>query len=146
MRQHGTVDREVLEFLGICKPKQKKKIPAKNKRRSAKKLAVSNRKAFYRSYEWKKLRYAVLKDSSGRCGLCGVSSEDGARLNVDHIKPLHKYPELALSRGNLQVLCGTCNQGKGRWDETDWRIPDKEEEELWCENLGRDYLRLVSEE
>jgi 5-methylcytosine-specific restriction endonuclease McrA len=42
-------------------------------------------------------------------------------INVDHIKPRRKYPELALTESNLQVLCGTCNHGKGSWDETDWR-------------------------
>ncbi len=44
-------------------------------------------------------------------------------MHVDHIKPRRKYPELALSRSNLQVLCNLCNHGKGNWDETDWREP-----------------------
>ena len=42
-------------------------------------------------------------------------------MNVDHIKPRKKYPELALDKSNLQVLCEECNHGKGNWDETDWR-------------------------
>jgi 5-methylcytosine-specific restriction endonuclease McrA len=42
-------------------------------------------------------------------------------MNVDHIKPRHKYPHLAMDESNLQVLCATCNAGKGGRDETDWR-------------------------
>ena len=42
-------------------------------------------------------------------------------MNVDHIKPRKKFPELALVEDNLQVLCGACNHGKGNWDQTNWR-------------------------
>jgi 5-methylcytosine-specific restriction endonuclease McrA len=42
-------------------------------------------------------------------------------LNVDHIKPRRRFPELSLDPDNLQVLCGNCNTGKGSWDTTDWR-------------------------
>lgn len=77
--------------------------------------------AFYRSHDWHKIRYDVLKASAGRCELCGRSPDDGAVLNVDHIKPVRKYWDLRLERDNLQVLCGACNRGKGNRDETDWR-------------------------
>lgn len=54
---------------------------------------------------------------------CGKSprKDNDVVLNVDHIKPVIKYPELSLDINNLQVLCGVCNQGKGYWDETDFR-------------------------
>lgn len=42
-------------------------------------------------------------------------------LHVDHVKPRHFFPELALEITNLQVLCEDCNKGKGAWDQTDWR-------------------------
>jgi len=76
---------------------------------------------FLLSYEWRKLRYAALKKNNGKCELCGNGRGDGVKLHVDHIKPRRKYPELALSLENLQVLCELCNHGKGNWDETDWR-------------------------
>lgn len=77
---------------------------------------------FYSSYEWRTLRMAVLVERGARCECCGASPRDGVTvINVDHIKPRRACPELQLSKANLQVLCGVCNQGKGNWDRTDWR-------------------------
>lgn len=74
------------------------------------KLSSGNK--FYSSNAWRKLRYSVLRDSEGKCVICGVSAKEGAKLHVDHIKPRSKYPELALDPANLQVLCDDCNIGK----------------------------------
>jgi len=79
------------------------------------------RHSFYRSPAWAKARYAALVKANGKCGCCGRTAQDGVILNVDHIKPVKLYPELALVASNLQVLCGLCNKGKGNWDETDWQ-------------------------
>lgn len=77
--------------------------------------------AFLESYEWKVVRMQVLKRDGARCACCGSTPADGARMNVDHIKPRRRFPQLALDPTNLQVLCNTCNHGKGNWDMTDWR-------------------------
>lgn len=95
---------------------------AKNTSRKHKPKPVRNK--FYSSKEWKVARYKALVASNGRCQCCGSTVADGARLCVDHVKPLSKYPHLALRQSNLQVLCGSCNRGKGSWDETDWRPDD----------------------
>jgi diadenosine tetraphosphate (Ap4A) HIT family hydrolase len=64
------------------------------------------------------VRYQVLKESGGRCALCGATKKERL-LDVDHIKPR--------SRGgtndpwNLQVLCSRCNRSKRDKDETDFR-------------------------
>lgn len=79
---------------------------------------------FLRSYEWLKVRMAVLKRDGARCRCCGATPRNGRVMNVDHIKPRKIYPELALNADNLQVLCDLCNQGKGNWDMTDWRSED----------------------
>ena len=76
---------------------------------------------FLRSYEWRALRMKVLDKYGPRCMCCGATPEHGVKMHVDHIKPRRKYPELALSFDNLQVLCEECNHGKGNWNETDWR-------------------------
>lgn len=77
---------------------------------------------FLASYEWRRLRMIVLTKRGAKCECCGASPTDGVTvINVDHIKPRRKFPELALTESNLQVLCGVCNHGKGNWDETDWR-------------------------
>lgn len=79
------------------------------------------RKEFLTSFEWRRLRMEVIKERGARCECCGSTPKDGVRINVDHVKPRKRYPELALEKSNLQVLCEVCNHGKGNWDETDWR-------------------------
>jgi 5-methylcytosine-specific restriction endonuclease McrA len=77
---------------------------------------------FLQSYAWRRLRMVVLAKRGARCECCGASPNDGVTvINVDHIKPRKEYPYLALVESNLQILCHTCNHGKGNWDETDWR-------------------------
>ena len=99
----------------------------KQKKRAAKAFNNSGViPAFYHSPEWLRVRYEALKRSRGHCECCGASPADGARMNVDHIKPRHKFPALALDIDNLQVLCARCNAGKGGWDQTDWRPPSAE--------------------
>ncbi len=95
----------------------------KQKKRWAK-IERSKSDKFLSSYEWRKLRYQALKLYGAKCMCCGRSPADGAVMNVDHIKPRKTHPELALDIKNLQILCGTCNHGKGNWDDTDWREPD----------------------
>lgn len=106
------------------KPRKKKKSkPKRRQERKVQRLKVKKFDEFYRSYEWRKIRYAALKKYGPKCMLCGRVAEDGVVMNVDHIKPRRKYPELVLCLDNLQVLCSVCNHGKGNWDETDWREP-----------------------
>lgn len=78
--------------------------------------------SFYDSWAWKTLRYKVLKRHGARCMLCGRTAADGVKICVDHIKPRAFFPELELEESNLQVLCNDCNMGKGRWDDTDFRV------------------------
>lgn len=76
---------------------------------------------FYAGKAWQALRYSVLAERGNRCECCGATPADGARMHVDHIKPRSRYPELALDRKNLQVLCDQCNMGKSNRHEDDWR-------------------------
>ena len=64
------------------------------------------------------LRYRVLKESDGRCALCGATKKERP-LDVDHIIPKSKGGKNV--RENLQVLCSLCNQEKGNKDNTDFR-------------------------
>lgn len=76
-------------------------------------------KTFYRSWEWAKLRYETLKHYGAVCMLCGFTR----LIVVDHIRPISRYPDLALDPENVQVLCDLCNRGKSNDDETDFRPP-----------------------
>ena len=136
--------REIVEFaekkLGITPPKRGQKrstldcrledayrvASGKDKRSGGKKSREVKRDkvdAFYKSYEWRKIRYNVLEANDGRCECCGRSKHDGIVLHVDHIKPLRKNWKLRLRESNLQILCNECNHGKGNRFETDWREP-----------------------
>ena len=80
-------------------------------------------RAFLSSKAWKRVRLQALNLHGRACQICGCGAQQGAVLNVDHIKPRALFPELALRLDNLQVLCGDCNEGKGNWDMTDARPP-----------------------
>jgi len=94
--------------------------PARRLPRSWQRFVRSRR--FAQSRPWSRLRYDFLRDHDGRCRCCGQSAADGARLNVDHILSRKSHPQFALAYANLQLLCSTCNQGKGNRDGTDWRF------------------------
>jgi len=61
------------------------------------------------------LYYRVLKESGGRCALCGATKKERP-LQVDHIKPRSKGGKTVYE--NLQVLCSKCNQTKSNKDHT----------------------------
>lgn len=73
---------------------------------------------FYETREWQFLRYKTIKKYERKCMVCFRSNLE---LHVDHIKPISKFPELALNENNLQVLCRDCNLGKGNTDSIDYR-------------------------
>ncbi len=75
---------------------------------------------FYDTEAWRRLRYQALRRSDGKCQCCGRGKRDGAILQVDHIKPKSRFPALAMSLGNLQVLCRDCNLGKSNTDVIRW--------------------------
>jgi 5-methylcytosine-specific restriction endonuclease McrA len=73
---------------------------------------------FYKTREWRELRYQVLVKNGKQCQCCGNTK---GYLHVDHIKPRSIYPSMELDINNLQVLCEDCNIGKSNRDMTDWR-------------------------
>lgn len=79
--------------------------------------SVVNNKNFYRTPEWKDLRFRVLRMYGTACMKCGNPDEP----HVDHIKPKSLYPHLALNINNLQVLCKDCNLDKSNKNCIDYR-------------------------
>jgi hypothetical protein len=57
------------------------------------------------------LRYAVLVRDRKRCRACGATPGRGVSLHIDHVVPVKLGGGNTLA--NLQVLCSTCNLGKG---------------------------------
>jgi 5-methylcytosine-specific restriction endonuclease McrA len=76
--------------------------------------------AFTETRIWKRLRYDVLEAKDNLCTSCGGDGRGLGGLNVDHKRSRRDFPQLALLFGNLQILCGACNQGKGNRYNTDW--------------------------
>jgi hypothetical protein len=76
---------------------------------------------FYRSREWRQVRYEALIKCGRACMCCGAKPKDGIILHVDHVKPRSKYPQLELDINNLQILCEDCNLGKSNIYEDDFR-------------------------
>lgn len=75
------------------------------------------------------LYYRVLKDSGGRCALCGATKKERP-LQVDHIKPRSKGGKTVYE--NLQVLCSKCNQTKSNKDDTGFRNALETDEVSGC--------------
>jgi len=73
---------------------------------------------FYRSYDWRRLRFLTLEKYGRRCMCCGKTA---GVMSAVRIKSLKKYWDLRLDPNNVQVLCGPCNHGKGNQSETDFR-------------------------
>ena len=80
-----------------------------------------NKESFYDSPEWKILRSKALQAYSPICMRCGNKDN----LEVDHVKPRSKYPELELKFDNLQILCRDCNLLKGAKDSPEWDFRNK---------------------
>ena len=115
------------DICKCCLRKIKSALPKKARKKN-KKANPSGK--FLTSWEWRTLRYEVITEFGRRCMCCGATPDDGQTvIHVDHIKPRYKYPKLALVKSNLQILCGVCNQGKGAWDETDFRCCVEDEDE-----------------
>lgn len=61
------------------------------------------------------VRFDVLKRDNYTCQTCGATAQDGATLEIDHIRPFSKGGSDEID--NLQVLCRDCNIGKGNKDQ-----------------------------
>lgn len=110
--------------------KKKQKNKAKNKKNNEWKDVHNGMtpEQFYKSEEWRSLRYRVIKKYGASCMCCGRNRKDhSVVLHVDHIKPRSLYPKLQLVFENLQVLCEDCNIGKANKDCIDYRPDDKSE-------------------
>ncbi|MGA7744511.1 MAG: HNH endonuclease [Polyangia bacterium] len=57
------------------------------------------------------LRYEILEAHRFRCCACGHGAKEGVKLHVDHIIPVARGGRT--EKKNLQILCTSCNLGKG---------------------------------
>lgn len=109
------------ERVSTLDPAMFEKSPEARPIHVAKKHRQMNKtRTFLHSWEWRELRFEVLRERGARCELCGATSKE-QRIEVDHIKPLSKFWHLRLDKNNLQILCRECNMGKGNRHFDDFR-------------------------
>ena len=65
-----------------------------------------------------------------KCMRCGSES----KIELDHIKPVSKYPNLKYIHDNFQLLCKKCNSSKGNRYIKSY-IPKMSKEEYFDELL-----------
>ncbi|MEH7392580.1 HNH endonuclease signature motif containing protein [Bacillus sp. JJ1474] len=93
------------------------------------------KKKFYNSTQWLRLRQLVLQRDNYECVWCKregkVTTQDRATLEIDHIKELETHPKLALEIINMRTLCKYHHNvrhdrfdGKvtreGKWNDERW--------------------------
>lgn len=59
--------------------------------------------------QWKQVQY---EKQNHKCAQCDFIAPTPKHLEIDHIKPISRYPQLAINTKNLQLLCRPCNQSK----------------------------------
>jgi len=74
-------------------------------------------KSIYMTRKYRKLRENVILAYGRVCMKCKSTSN----IELDHIKPVSKYPELFLDTENMQILCSSCNSSKSNLNEIDYR-------------------------
>ena len=62
-------------------------------------------------------RAEILEAGGYRCSICGVTAEEGADLQVDHIKPRSRGGTSTVENG--QVLCSVHNYRKRAYNQTE---------------------------
>lgn len=114
--------RNISEILQKIEPQLIKEPELSDVRNILHELGIMN-SDFYKSDKWLKLRFEAFLLHGTKCQCCGARTKtnNDVVLHVDHIKPRSKYPELAFSLSNLQILCADCNIGKSNLHETDFR-------------------------
>lgn len=71
---------------------------------------------WYKTAEWRALRWSVLMDELFACRLCGHIGT-GPDLVADHVIPHRGDRDLFFDRGNLQCLCKSCHDSAKQREE-----------------------------
>jgi len=71
---------------------------------------------WYKTAEWRALRWDVLIAAAFTCARCGAVAESPG-LVADHIQPHRGDRELFFARANLQCLCKPCHDGAKQREE-----------------------------
>jgi len=106
----------VIVFMFFMNIREKRVKSRTNQLALERKERLNETRQFYSSPEWNLIRKQVIKAKGRVCSECGKPITNSSDVTVDHIRSRSKYPELALDKQNLRVLCRSCNSSKGDRD------------------------------
>jgi len=89
--------------------------------------------AWHRNPAWPGLRTAAKRRDGWRCVRCGARG----RLEVDHVQPVTRRPDLAMVLENLQTLCRDCHIDKTKADHGANDDPEKQAWRMAIKDLAR---------
>jgi 5-methylcytosine-specific restriction endonuclease McrA len=91
----------------------KKRTKSKDERERNKELTTKR---------WSKFRQRIIDRDGGHCQRCLIKYNiiNSDKLQVYHLKPRIKYPELMYEQTNCLTLCATCNQQLGTAEQLDF--------------------------
>ena len=74
------------------------------------------------SRRWRNFRKQIIERDEGYCQRCLIKYNiiETSNLQVHHIKPRVKYPELTYEETNCVTLCKTCNLNLGTKEQLDF--------------------------
>lgn len=100
----------------------------------------AQKKKFYRSPQWGLVRKDVLERDNYECQECKrqgrvytdkTEPDKHKRLDVDHLKEIESYPELALRMDNCEVKCIPCHNRKHNRFKYKKKVNKWEGDERW---------------
>lgn len=71
----------------------------------------------YKTQQWRRLRWRVLKEALFTCARCSRVEADTSLLVCDHIEPHRGNEALFWKRSNLQCLCAPCHNSAKQSEE-----------------------------
>ena len=123
--RNGLCEDHITKVRVLAKKPKKRKNNKKRKKRK-------NNYPLKNCPKWRDLRTAYLAQNR-YCERCLINT---GRLkvfatDVDHIKPVREYPELAYEISNLQSLCRSCHAYKTTKYENKGEYPDYRKREIY---------------
>lgn len=110
-----------LDTICECKKIQYKQYSKDYAKRNVEKVRT------IKSGRWKSFRQQIIKRDGGHCQRCirKYNLITTSNLEVHHIKPRDKYPELTFEETNCVTLCKTCNLQLGTQETLDFPFETK---------------------
>lgn len=111
---------KIIDFNSTCECQNDRAAANKYKREYYQKNKETIK--LLNSKRWRSLRKVILDRDDYHCQRCLIKYKiiNGSQLQVHHIKPRVKYPELIFDENNLISLCKTCNLQLGIDEELDF--------------------------